>query len=155
MVATYFQFLCFLTFDKHFDIFIQQQFGECVAYILCLLSNFVPSQFEREVQLNTILDFDKNFAVFAGNLCLYCVFNLVGKVVTEPSTPSDSSRSTPVVKSAGTPSKQNANRTLLLGGRRDGHICVFNMDSGDVEFEIEVKLIILHYNLVFLTLFEK
>ena len=34
--------------------------------------------------------------------------------------------------------RTEANRTLLLGGRKDGHICVFNWDTGDVEFEIEV-----------------
>lgn len=32
----------------------------------------------------------------------------------------------------------NANRTLLLGGRTDGYICVFNKDTGKVDFEIEV-----------------
>jgi hypothetical protein len=40
--------------------------------------------------------------------------------------------------SGGRNSKSNANRTLLLGGRKDGHICVFNRDSGAMEFEIEV-----------------
>ena len=31
------------------------------------------------------------------------------------------------------------NRTLLLGGRRDGYICVFDMETGNVDFEIEVR----------------
>ena len=35
-----------------------------------------------------------------------------------------------------------ANRTLLLGGRKDGKICVFHMDTGAVEFEIEVSKIL-------------
>ena len=34
---------------------------------------------------------------------------------------------------------RKANRTLLLGGRRDGQICVFNMQTGEVDFEIEVR----------------
>ena len=34
---------------------------------------------------------------------------------------------------------RKANRTLLLGGRRDGQICVFNMETGEVDFEIEVR----------------
>ncbi len=34
-------------------------------------------------------------------------------------------------------SSKNVNRTLLLGGRKDGHICVYNMATGDVDFEIE------------------
>ena len=38
------------------------------------------------------------------------------------------------------PRPNTANRTLLLGGRRDGHICVFNMTTGKVEFEIEVRI---------------
>ena len=33
---------------------------------------------------------------------------------------------------------QSANRTLLLGGRKDGHICVFDWDTGAVTFETEV-----------------
>ena len=36
--------------------------------------------------------------------------------------------------------RTEANRTLLLGGRKDGHICVFNWENGQVEFEIEVIL---------------
>ena len=31
------------------------------------------------------------------------------------------------------------NRTLLLGGRKDGHICVFDWETGQVSFEIEVE----------------
>ncbi|XP_033754622.1 WD repeat-containing protein 97-like isoform X2 [Pecten maximus] len=29
------------------------------------------------------------------------------------------------------------NRTILLGGRKDGYICVFNFETGDVEFQID------------------
>ncbi|OWF56397.1 WD repeat-containing protein [Mizuhopecten yessoensis] len=29
------------------------------------------------------------------------------------------------------------NRTILLGGRKDGYICVFNFETGDVEFKID------------------
>ncbi|KAK7114553.1 WD repeat-containing protein 97-like isoform X2 [Littorina saxatilis] len=29
------------------------------------------------------------------------------------------------------------NRTLLLGGRKDGYICVYNWDTGDVDFKVE------------------
>ncbi len=36
------------------------------------------------------------------------------------------------------PQSRSGNRTLLLGGRKDGYICVFNWNSGDIEFEIEV-----------------
>ncbi|XP_055955273.1 WD repeat-containing protein 97 [Patella vulgata] len=35
------------------------------------------------------------------------------------------------------PKNQNRNRTLLLGGRRDGYICVYNWLTGDVDFKIE------------------
>jgi len=43
----------------------------------------------------------------------------------------------------GTPSssqshRTSVNRTLLLGGRKDGQICVFNRDTGEMVFEIEV-----------------
>ena len=41
-------------------------------------------------------------------------------------------------------STRGANRTLLLGGRRDGHICVFDWETGDVEFEIEVSVGLRH-----------
>ena len=41
---------------------------------------------------------------------------------------------------AGTPRAKSANRTLLLGGRRDGYICVFDMETGKIDFEIEVQL---------------
>lgn len=34
--------------------------------------------------------------------------------------------------------KHGVNRTLLLGGRDDGHICVFDWETGEVDFEIEV-----------------
>ena len=46
--------------------------------------------------------------------------------------------------------KKNVNRTLLLGGRKDGYICVFNWDTGDVEFKIDVSS--LSYKFVGLTL---
>ena len=36
-----------------------------------------------------------------------------------------------------TQGKAGKNRTLLLGGRKDGMICVFNWDTGAVDFEIE------------------
>ena len=39
----------------------------------------------------------------------------------------------------GTPAANSANRTLLLGGRKDGYICVFDMETGEVQFEIEVQ----------------
>jgi hypothetical protein len=48
-------------------------------------------------------------------------------------------------QSAGGAAGSTANRTLLLGGRKDGHICVFNMDSGKVEFEIEVPRFIVNF----------
>ncbi|ESO96594.1 hypothetical protein LOTGIDRAFT_239301 [Lottia gigantea] len=32
---------------------------------------------------------------------------------------------------------KNRNRTLLLGGRKDGYICLFNWDTGRIDFEIE------------------
>ncbi|XP_048253419.1 WD repeat-containing protein 97-like isoform X2 [Haliotis rufescens] len=35
------------------------------------------------------------------------------------------------------PAKQSRNRTLLLGGRRDGYICVFNWETGAVDFKVE------------------
>ena len=35
--------------------------------------------------------------------------------------------------------KTNCNRTLLLGGRRDGYICVFNWNTGEVDFKIDVS----------------
>ncbi|XP_067652672.1 WD repeat-containing protein 97-like isoform X2 [Haliotis asinina] len=35
------------------------------------------------------------------------------------------------------PSKQSRNRTLLLGGRKDGYICVFNWETGAVDFKVE------------------
>ena len=41
------------------------------------------------------------------------------------------------------PGGQSANRTLLLGGRKDGHLCVFNWNTGAVEFEIEVGIYLL------------
>ncbi|KAL3860750.1 hypothetical protein ACJMK2_010825 [Sinanodonta woodiana] len=31
----------------------------------------------------------------------------------------------------------NCNRTLLFGGRKDGHICVFNWDTGEVDFKMD------------------
>ncbi len=39
----------------------------------------------------------------------------------------------------GTGGSTGANRTLFLGGRKDGQICVFNWETGAVEFEIEVN----------------
>ena len=38
----------------------------------------------------------------------------------------------------GAPIKKS-NRTLLLGGRKDGCICVLNWESGEVDFLIEVN----------------
>ena len=35
--------------------------------------------------------------------------------------------------------KKNCNRTLLLGGRKDGYICVFNWNTGEVDFKIDVS----------------
>ncbi|XP_064640581.1 WD repeat-containing protein 97-like [Lineus longissimus] len=32
---------------------------------------------------------------------------------------------------------KKANKTLLLGGRKDGYICVFNWETGEVDFETE------------------
>ena len=34
--------------------------------------------------------------------------------------------------------KSTKNRTLLLGGRRDGYICVYNWNTGEVDFKIDV-----------------
>ena len=34
-------------------------------------------------------------------------------------------------------SQNDINKILLLGGRKDGHICVYNRENGEVEFEIE------------------
>ncbi|CAH1779292.1 unnamed protein product [Owenia fusiformis] len=42
-------------------------------------------------------------------------------------------RDTPKEKKA----PQNMDRTLLLGGRKDGYICKFNWDTGKVDFKIE------------------
>lgn len=36
--------------------------------------------------------------------------------------------------------RNNCNRTLLLGGRKDGYICVFNWKTGQVDFKIDVSL---------------
>ena len=36
------------------------------------------------------------------------------------------------------------NRTLLLGGRKDGYICVFDWATGDVTFKVEVCNIPFH-----------
>ena len=33
---------------------------------------------------------------------------------------------------------ESRNRTLLLGGRKDGYICVYNWDTGNVDFKVEV-----------------
>ena len=33
----------------------------------------------------------------------------------------------------------NRDRNLLLGGRRDGYIAVYNWETGDVDFEVEVR----------------
>ena len=33
-----------------------------------------------------------------------------------------------------------ASRTLLLGGRKDGLLCVYNWDTGHVDYTIEVRL---------------
>lgn len=30
-------------------------------------------------------------------------------------------------------------KTLLLGGRKDGYICVFDWDTGEVTFKVEVR----------------
>ena len=30
-------------------------------------------------------------------------------------------------------------RTLLFGGRHDGHICVYNWDTGNVDYSVEVR----------------
>ena len=35
--------------------------------------------------------------------------------------------------------KKNHNRTLLLGGRKDGYICVYNWNNGEVDFKIDVS----------------
>ena len=35
---------------------------------------------------------------------------------------------------------EDINHILLLGGRRDGHICVFDKQTGKVIFEIEVRI---------------
>ena len=34
---------------------------------------------------------------------------------------------------------KSKNRTILLGGRKDGHICVYNMETGEVDFKIDVS----------------
>ncbi|ELT93743.1 hypothetical protein CAPTEDRAFT_227356 [Capitella teleta] len=47
-------------------------------------------------------------------------------------TTPDSGRTTPALQT-----KTQADRTLLLGGRKDGHICVLDWETGEVEFEIE------------------
>ena len=43
-------------------------------------------------------------------------------------------------KSVGTSSgkSRNTDRTLLLGGRKDGQICVFDWNTGKIDFQIEV-----------------
>ena len=38
--------------------------------------------------------------------------------------------------------KANKNRTLLLGGRKDGYICVYNWNTGQVDFKIDVSVTI-------------
>ncbi|XP_074656785.1 WD repeat-containing protein 97-like [Tubulanus polymorphus] len=38
---------------------------------------------------------------------------------------------------ASTQQQKKSNKTLLLGGRKDGYICVFNWSTGKVDFEIE------------------
>ena len=35
--------------------------------------------------------------------------------------------------------KSAKNRTLLLGGRKDGYICVYNWNTGEVDFKIDVS----------------
>ena len=35
--------------------------------------------------------------------------------------------------------KKNMNRTLLLGGRKDGYIAVYNWETGEVDFKIDVS----------------
>lgn len=35
--------------------------------------------------------------------------------------------------------KKNMNRTLLLGGRKDGYICVYDWETGKVDFKIDVS----------------
>ena len=42
-------------------------------------------------------------------------------------------------------SNQSVNRSLLLGGRKDGNICVLNWENGEVEFEIEVTLLVCYH----------
>ena len=36
--------------------------------------------------------------------------------------------------------KKNMNRTLLLGGRKDGYICVYDWETGKVDFKIDVSI---------------
>jgi hypothetical protein len=57
-----------------------------------------------------------------------------------PASGSSSEWSTPVTPKAQT--RTESDRTLLLGGRKDGQICVFNWETGEIEFEIEVHIII-------------
>ena len=37
------------------------------------------------------------------------------------------------------PGSSTKNRTLLLGGRKDGYICVFDWHTGEVTFKVEVS----------------
>ena len=40
--------------------------------------------------------------------------------------------------------RSQSSRTLLVGGRNDGQLCVFNWDSGKIDFIVEVGLFVLY-----------
>lgn len=61
-----------------------------------------------------------------------CVYLLLYEYVVDPTE----------TKIPGTPKagsvKNNRNRTLLIGGRKDGSICVFNWHTGEITFTVSV-----------------
>ncbi|KAL5022160.1 hypothetical protein ScPMuIL_001315 [Solemya velum] len=55
----------------------------------------------------------------------------------EPWKPVSRGVATKSIKAADMSSQSQFNRTLLLAGRKDGFICVFNWDTGETDFKIE------------------
>ncbi|KAH9488277.1 hypothetical protein Btru_063856 [Bulinus truncatus] len=74
------------------------------------------------------------------NLTELCSYLLVYEYIVDPTGDSDvwskakDSKKTPRQQKT---RQSNKNRTLLLGGRKDGYICVFDWITGEITFKIE------------------
>ena len=73
-----------------------------------------------------------------------CNYLLVYEYVVDPTAQSNiwsMLKKTVATKSVGNVGSETAerNRTLLLGGRKDGYICVFDWHTGEVTFKVEVS----------------